>query len=114
MPPAARSYAEVFDAREQTRIVAAARALYLSQGLAAVSLTDLARYLRMPEHAVQRWFPSTEPLLMAVLDAHVANVQAELGSYQERYTTAVEELLALRNWASAELQRNSSPFFSGA
>lgn len=110
-PPPPLTEAELFDAREQARIVEAAQALYFSHGIAEVTMPDLARYLRLPEHAVQRWFPSTELLVGAVMKARVAAVQAELSSYHERFTTAVEELLALRNWVSSELQVNSGPFF---
>lgn len=100
-----------FDAREQARIVEAARAMYLRQGITEVSMADLARHLRMPEHAVRRWFPSQAPLVGAVVETHAALVHAELRNHQERYSTAVEELLALRNWVSSELQNNTGLFF---
>jgi AcrR family transcriptional regulator len=103
--------AELFDARERARVVAAARALYLHQGIAEVSMDDIGRYLRMPEHAVRRWFPAKAPLVQAVVDAHAEFVAAELHRHQGPCTTAVEELLVLRNWVSDEMSVSLSPFF---
>lgn len=102
---------ELYDARERARVVAAARALYLHQGIAAVSMADIGRYLRMPEHAVRRWFTDKAPLVQAVVDAHAEFVEAELLRHQLPCTTAVEELLVLRNWVSAEMSVSLSPFF---
>lgn len=99
------------DAPERARIVAAARALYLQQGIAAVSMGDIGRHLRMPEHAVCRWFPGKAPLVMAVVEAHTSFIQAELARHKEYCTSAVEELLMLRNWISAEMNVSLSPFF---
>lgn len=107
----APSTAELLDARERTRIVEAARVLYLRLGIAEVSMADIARHVRIPEHAVRRWFPGPAPLVEAVVEAHADLVRTELSNHQERYSTAVEELLALRNWVSSELQHNTGPFF---
>lgn len=103
--------AELTDLQERARIVAAARALYLQQGITAVSMADIGDYLRMPERAVCHWFPEKAPLVAAVIDAHAHFVRAELGRHKEFCTTAVEELLALRNWISAEMNVSLSPFF---
>ena len=102
---------ELSDAPERARIVAAARALYLQQGITAVSMADIGRHLRMPEHAVQRWFEAKAPLVEAVVDAHADFIRAELAHHQAHCTTAVEELLMLRNWISAEMSVSLSPFF---
>ncbi|RZK52352.1 MAG: TetR family transcriptional regulator [Hymenobacter sp.] len=101
----------LFGAPERARIVAAARALYLQQGIAEVSMADIGRYLRMPEHAVQRWFAGKAPLVEAVVEAHADFIRAELARHQAHCTTAVEELLMLRNWISAEMSVSLSPFF---
>ena len=98
--------------RERERIVEAARGLYLRQGIREVSMADLARHLRVPEPAVQHWFPTLPLLVGAVVAAHIELVRAALSRHQQQYSTAVEELLALRNWVSGELQDNTGPFFA--
>lgn len=102
---------ELFDAHECARIVAAARGLYLQQGIAEVSMADIGRHLRMPEHVVRRWFAEKAPLVAAVVDAHAAFIQAELHRHKDDCSTAVEELLILRNWISQEMNVSLSPFF---
>lgn len=103
--------AQLPDARERARIVAAARELYLQQGIAEVSMADIGRHLRMPEHAVRRWFADKEPLVEAVVDAHATFIHTELFRHKEDCSTAVEELLILRNWISQEMKVSLSPFF---
>ena len=109
--PDAAAAADLTDLHERARIVAAARALYLEAGIAQVSMADISYYLRMPEHAVRRHFPEKAPLVAAVVEAHATTIQAELARHKEHCTTAVEELLALRNWISAEMKVSLSPFF---
>lgn len=110
-PTSARQAADLPDAHERARIVAAARGLYLQQGIAEVSMGDIGRHLRMPEHAVHRWFASKVPLVEAVVDAHATFIQTELFRHKEHCSTAVEELLILRNWVSQEMSVSLSPFF---
>ncbi|GAB3638140.1 hypothetical protein GCM10027422_37300 [Hymenobacter arcticus] len=103
--------AQLPDAHERTRVVAAARELYLQQGIAEVSMADIGRHLRMPEHAVRRWFADKTPLVEAVVDAHAMFIHTELFRHKEHCSTAVEELLILRNWISQEMKVSLSPFF---
>lgn len=96
---------------EQARIVEAAQVLYFQRGIAEVSLAEVAHYLRLPESTVLHWFADKATLVEAVVEAHARAVYDEMGRHKANSSTAVEELLALRNWASAEMQRNLAPFF---
>jgi AcrR family transcriptional regulator len=92
-------------------MVAAAQALYFQHGIAEVAMAEVAHYLRLPESRVLHWFPGKAPLVDAVVDAHAQAIYEELCQHHARSSTAVEELLALRNWASEEMKRSLVPFF---
>ncbi|MBF9141942.1 TetR/AcrR family transcriptional regulator [Hymenobacter properus] len=96
---------------ERARIVAVAHALYVSQGIAAVSVADIAGCLRLSPGRVLHHFPHKAALIGAVVDAQVQAIYQQLCLHRAHSSNAVEELLALRNWASAEMKPGLVPFF---
>ena len=89
---------------EQARIVAAAKGLFMQQGLAAVALADLALSLRMPLGAIERNFPAGKPaLVQAVLQSHLQDIHQHLEQQRLDSTNAVEELLALRRFVQQRI-----------
>lgn len=95
----------------RSRIVATAKMLYFQHGIAEVTMADIAHHLRLPESTVYQHFPEKSPLVEAAVDAHVQAIYEELSRHKECSRTAVEELLALRNWASEEMKLTLVPFF---
>jgi AcrR family transcriptional regulator len=91
--------------------VAAAKVLYFQQGIAEVKMSHVAHYARLPESTLHQHFPDKAALVEAVVDAHVQGIYEELCRHKECSRTVVEELLALRNWASEQIRRSVIPFF---
>jgi len=96
---------------ERARIVAAALALYLHQGMAAVAAADVARYLRLAEERIHHWFADKASLVAAAIEAHALGVYYEARRHKAQSSSAVEELLLLRNWASGEMLPHLRLFF---
>ncbi|MFJ9711867.1 TetR/AcrR family transcriptional regulator [Streptomyces sp. NPDC101234] len=66
------------DRQRAEAIVEAAGRLFLTPGLARVSMDDLARELRMSKKTIYRCFPDKRSLLAAVLDRQFAAVERTL------------------------------------
>jgi AcrR family transcriptional regulator len=96
---------------DRERILTAAQELYLQHGIEAIAMPDLARHLNLSESHVLHFFPSKEPLVWAVVNEISYALHASLSQYKERSSNAVEELLALRDFFTAQTALNSSPFF---
>lgn len=96
------SHHEPASPSERACLVAAARTLYLRQGIADTPLTDIGRACDLSESAVRRWFTDKATLAAAVVELHIHSVQQELVGCRLRSSTAVEELLALRSWVAEE------------
>jgi AcrR family transcriptional regulator len=109
--------ASEFDATESAtftdreRILTAAQELYLQHGIEAIAMADLARHLDLSESQVLHFFPSKEPLVWAVINEISYALHATLSQYKARSSNAVEELLALRDFFTAQTALNSSLFF---
>ncbi|MFD2719671.1 TetR/AcrR family transcriptional regulator [Hymenobacter monticola] len=104
-------FAEPSATDERARIVAAAQALYLQQGLTSVSLDDLADSLYLPPETVHRWFPAKALLVSAVVDALAGLLYQALHRHKESSRNAVEELFALCGWAGSALRTSYAAFF---
>jgi AcrR family transcriptional regulator len=110
--PASESDAtESANLTDRERILTAAHELYLQHGIAAVAMTDLARHLHLSESQILHFFPSKEPLVWAVINEISYALHATLSQYKARSSNAVEELLALRDFFTAQTALNSSFFF---
>jgi AcrR family transcriptional regulator len=96
---------------DRERILTAAQELYRQHGIAAVAMTDLARHLHLSESQVLHFFPSKEPLVWAVVNDISYALHATLSQYKARSSNAVEELLALRDFFTAQTAQSSSLFF---
>lgn len=98
------SYSPAQTRYEQARIVAAAKGIFLQQGLEAVALADLALSLRMPLGAIERNFPAGKTaLVQAVLQSHLQDIHQHLQQQRLDCTNAVEELLALRRFVQQRI-----------
>lgn len=91
--------------------MAAAQTLYVLRGIAEVAVADLAYYLRLPADRILHHFPQQAALVEAVVDAHAQTIYQQLRQHRANSSTAVEELLALRNWSSTERKPSLVPFF---
>lgn len=97
---------------QQHRIVAAAQALYLRQGIGPVGRADVAAHAYVPEAAVHHWFPDPAALVHAAILAYTDRMRAEFARHNTRSTTAVAELLALREWMRQEMGQIQLPVFA--
>jgi AcrR family transcriptional regulator len=109
--PAPKTSAAESDHRtDRERIIAAAQVLYVQHGIAALTMTDLARHLNLPESQVLSFFPNKESLIWAVVNEISYALHAVLSQCKERSSNAVEELLALRNIFTEQTVLSSSLF----
>jgi AcrR family transcriptional regulator len=92
------------------RILNAARALYVEHGIGAVSLADIARYLSVPESAVEQWFPSKDDLVQDVMEAHKTNIHTAFLQHKESSRNAIEEMLTVRTWVRQEMYQSQNLF----
>lgn len=96
----------------RSHIVAVAQTLYFQDGIATVSMADVAARLDQPESIVLAAFPAgKEALVQAVLESHAHQMHAELEQLHQQCTTAVEELLALRVLVSQKMGQGNMSFF---
>ena len=110
-PMDANTFSSYQVAAEHQRIIAAARALLLERGIAAVQLTDVALALRMPVAAVERQFPAGKlALVQASLEAHMQDIHARLLAQRQECSSAVEELLAMRRLLQQQIGETRSLF----
>ena len=109
--PSATAHAAHQARQERPRVLAAAQALYFQQGIEAVSMADIARYLSLPEATVLAQFGSKEALVEAVMIAYAAHIQQALLLQKAQSSTAVEEVLALRAWMRQEISQIRDVFF---
>lgn len=85
------------------RLVGAAQVLYLHEGIGAVSYEHIAAYAQLPAKAVHRWFPQKAALVHQALGAYTDEMRRDFAAQNARSTTAVAELLALREWLRQEM-----------
>lgn len=86
-----------FSQQEQARIVAAAHALFMEQGLGSVTLGDVALTARLPEAVVARYFPAGKTALAAAVAERFGDAfRQRLAENQQQSSTAVEEMLYMR------------------
>jgi AcrR family transcriptional regulator len=111
LPATGLGVIESADLADRERILVAAQELYMQHGIAAVAMTDLARYLHLSESQVLHFFPSKELMVWAVVNEISYALHASLSQYKARSSNAVEELLALRDFFTAQTALNSSLFF---
>jgi AcrR family transcriptional regulator len=111
LPASASDATESANLTDRERILTAAQEFYLQHGIAAVAMTDLARHLHLSESQVLHFFPSKEPLVWAVINEISYALHATLSQYKARSSNAVEELLALRDFFTAQTALNNSLFF---
>lgn len=83
----------------------------MQHGIAAVAMTDLARHLHLSQSQVLHFFPSKELLVWAVVNEISYALHASLSQYKAHSSNAVEELLALRDFFTAQTALDSSLFF---
>jgi AcrR family transcriptional regulator len=110
LPAPGLGVTESADLADRERILVAAQELYMQHGIAAVAMTDLACHLHLSESQVLHFFPSKELLVWAVVNEISYALHASLSQYKARSSNAVEELLALRDFFTAQTALNSSLF----
>lgn len=82
----------------KARILQAAAALFMRNGIKSVSMDDIAASVAMSKKTLYKWFATKDEMVHAVMEQHLGETQRDCDQLQGRATSAIDELFLMMDW----------------
>ncbi|MBC6699748.1 TetR/AcrR family transcriptional regulator [Hymenobacter puniceus] len=86
------------------RILQAAEALFMRNGIRSVSMDDIATHLAMSKKTLYKWFENKDQIVLGVTKQHLGMEEAECCRMFAAAPHALDELFQMINWAKRQIQ----------
>ena len=80
------------------RILHAAAALFMRNGIKSVSMDDIAANMAMSKKTLYKWFANKDEMVHAVMEQHLGETQRDCEHLLKQSSSAIDELFQMMGW----------------